>query len=427
MRNEFLNIFLDWFCTHYDLALDELLGHMAVRLKANDENLKIIRMDILIDHPLQRQAENLVAEFIERHAMTVQKRKIFFTIYPTRSTDWGLTSIDHMTGRVGEYRLTDKQRIPDLKLRMGLANLLDRWISMLGLLPTDDRHNRIRKLQLVRQKLPSQQLPWSFGLTKQLSSLDKATGDAVSACLYHWERPAMRGRALGQYFSESLLNWEEHNQPLVAQNDDNLFEWVIAMKIARSSCHSGWRLEKTHAHIDQAKYGDILLGHKDYKNLRLRISKGKPRDGRNKPLGTDLVASIVHRHGIRASGFEPDIVLTFFNQNNPSNVITFLADAKNNATGDGAGYLRSQINTAAAYVYSYEKILLKTPKFTLFFWQAALNEEKLNTLLNEYRLNPRPGLDDVLCINHNALKDQASEWFSLISEKACQALIHTPD
>ena len=171
MRDEFRKIFINWFCTQYDLTLDELLGHIAVRLKAEDENLQIIRMDMLIDHPLQRQAENLVVEFIERHAMTVQKRKTVFTTYPTRSTDWSLTHIDHLTGRVGEYRVTDRHRVPDLKLRMGLANLLDRWISLLGLLPSDDRHDRRQKIQLTRQKLPAQQCPWSFGLTKQLSSL----------------------------------------------------------------------------------------------------------------------------------------------------------------------------------------------------------------------------------------------------------------
>lgn len=433
MRDEFRKIFINWFCTQYDLTLDELLGHIAVRLKAEDENLQIIRMDMLIDHPLQRQAENLVVEFIERHAMTVQKRKTVFTTYPTRSTDWSLTHIDHLTGRVGEYRVTDRHRVPDLKLRMGLANLLDRWISLLGLLPSDDRHDRRQKIQLTRQKLPAQQCPWSFGLTKQLSSLDKATGDAVSACLYHWERPAMRGQELGKYFGQSLENWEQKNQPLVARNNDNLFEWIIAMKIARSACHSGWRLEKTHNHMEQAKYGDILLSHESHKNFRLRISKGTPKDGNRKDLSNnsvnflDTVARIGRRHGLNSTGFEPDVVLTFFDQTNSGKVVTFLADAKNNPTGDGADYLRSQIKTAAIYVYSYGEILFHTPKCTLFFWQAALNESNLRIILNEYKNNPQPSLDDVLCINHDALQDQANEWFNLISEKAERALNHTPD
>lgn len=408
MVNDFFDIFSGWFCEAFDLTLDELLGHVALRFLSNGDEIKSIRLNILIDHPVQRNAENLLIDFIDRHAMTVQRKNVVCRVHPSRTTDWVRTHVEqNLMKRKGEYWSTARLAAPDLNLRMGLANLLDRWDNLLGLQPTDDRIERRKRLQSVRSKLPSQHHPWSFPMTKQLSMLDKTVGNAVSACLHHWERPAVRGKEL----KDLVRQWN-----LPARNKDNLFEWIIAMKIARDAMNNGWSVQKIRDRIDKAKYGDFLL---KKGCLWLRISKGKPRDGNNELLTIDKVALIAKRHGLGASGFEPDVVLTFFNEENPRNVITFLADAKNNQTGDGKDYIRSQIGKAATYVYAYEKILQHTPKCTLFFWRDALDGDDLTHVLDEIKERKNENaIDDVLCINHNIFQpDLTTDWFKLIESK----------
>lgn len=427
MVNLFFQIFSEWFCSKYDLTLDELLGHLSKRFSGDSH--RFIQINLLIDHPLQRNAEKLLAAFIASHAMTAQKKQVHSTSHPTRTTDWPRTHVEHLTGNRGRYWNMTKLSVPDIGLRKGLVNLINRWINLLNLYPNADRKERERALEVALGKLAVSPSPWTLGMTKQLSRLDKTVGDAVSACLHHWERPSMRGKQLGTHL-KNLFSREVG--PLSPTNEDHLFEWITAMRIARAACDKGWKLEMTRNHSDMAKYGDFLLS-KD--GLRLRISKGKPRDGNGQLMKSangrdamlDKVARIAVRHRVNATGFEPDIVLTFYHASHPGRkTVTFLADAKNNWSGDGKPYIRSQISKAIAYVFAYSEILECTPKCTLFFRQGDISGHDLNTILNEMRKNPTE-IDDVLCIG-GAIDDPATQqedakaWFALIEERAAARL-----
>lgn len=110
-------------------------------------------------------------------------------------------------------------------------------------------------------------------------------------------------------------------------------------------------------------------------NLCLRIAKGKPRDASYHELKADMSNMILEAQraaGLAPSGFQPDIVLTFYNTSNKSpECVTFLADAKFNESDDGRHYISPSIQKSAIYVHAFSKHLRANPKCTLFFWQGV--------------------------------------------------------
>jgi hypothetical protein len=96
-------------------------------------------------------------------------------------------------------------------------------------------------------------------------------------------------------------------------------------------------------------------------NLNCEISKGTPYEvveGGSRRRIPDLLSpwadEALHVTGKpRSRGRQPDLILAFWLESRPNNVVFVLGDAKRNATGDGEIYLRGALEVAATYLMSF--------------------------------------------------------------------------
>ena len=243
--------------------------------------------------------------------------------------------------------------------------------------------------------------------------------------------------------AKQFTKWmhSENANSFVAANEDNLFEWTIALMIARIAVlRERWEICPTRFATKNTKYGDVLLRRQSW---YLRISKGHPRDGRDNliiPKGDyDRVALLKRYAGYDASGYQPDIVLTFYPEHDGQKATTFLADAKRNATDDGKGYIGSPIDKAAAYVYAFHKWLPHPPRCTLFFWQGVAKVIGVNVHTDSEdissaasaaireRIEGNEPMPDIVCFDQRMIDKNSeivSSWLAKLSHLAGVEPVH---
>jgi hypothetical protein len=171
------------------------------------------------------------------------------------------------------------------------------------------------------------------------------------------------------------------------KNADTLFEATATLVIARSAvieASRGWSLGSIRS---CGRATDALTLSSE--RFRCRIDKGRPRSPGGLELlrefgQADVLSELIRSTGNGATGGQPDIVLTFWDVEQPDRCVTFLADAKRNFSGTGRGYLADSIAKALVYEQAYRVVIGLTevgrpcvfrpprvPAVTLFFYQSV--------------------------------------------------------
>lgn len=151
---------------------------------------------------------------------------------------------------------------------------------------------------------------------------------------------------------------------LESGNIDTLLELTAAVSIARAAVTAPsedqpptgpWHFRTSDLVSGRARsYSDFVLQSGD---LVARIAKGAPRSPGGAPAGRDTLNDVLEAAGYRATGNQPDIVLTFWRSSAPHRFLVALGDAKRNAAGSGEDYLRRSMEVAATYAVSYGSLL----------------------------------------------------------------------
>lgn len=434
VTDQFLNLF-KWYCKDADLTLDELIGHLANRVTEPDE-WRTIRYAIYVDDPVQLEAENALASLVQcmpkRH-QTIRR----WTAEPGRDVDWAQTFLASKSSRPGEFCTLVRTQVPDLHLLQALAGLASRWRRILEVVPhAANKSFREARLREVGAALHPRQIPWSLATARQLQRVDRFAASKIESAMQMWEGPGSRGDALAKRFEQWLNRDQGHG--LKALNEDTLFEWTVALAIAKTAvAEERWSLAKTRFAGNETKYGEILLSQEDW---RLRISKGKPRDIDGNILNRhcdDLITNAQKQAGLNPTGFQPDVVLSFFQQNIPKSLVTFLADAKRNDEGNGRNYISPSIQKAAVYVLALEKFLYCKPYCTLFFQQgidkvANINsktQDHLTTLVNKLANSVDAfTFPEILCLDSRMMYQEhlvLKHWLAHLFE-AAKKHVQTP-
>jgi hypothetical protein len=425
VTEQFLHIF-KWYCAAADLTMDEFIGHLAKRIPEPDQ-WKKIRFAMQIDDPVQLDAEDALVALVKsipERSRTIRR----WSAEPGRNVDWAQTWLAAKTTRPGEFCSLIQTPTLDLQLLHALAGLAYRWRRILEVVPfATGKERRISQLRDVEAVLPRRQTPWSLAIARRLKRIDGAAASTIESAMQMWEGAGNRGEALSNQFNKWLKT--DRVRDLKALNEDTLFEWTVALAIARTAVKKEmWSMIPTRLTGKEAKYGDVMLKRGDW---RLRIAKGKPLDSVGNVLnaqGEDIVTLAQKQAGLNPTGFQPDVVLSFFKENEPESLVTFLADAKRNGEGDGRGYISASIQKAAVYVYVFQKWLHHQPYCTLFFWQGvqkvislpAGTAVELKTLASVISSNiSEKYLPEILCFDSRMMAESSdilAAWLSQLAK-----------
>lgn len=216
--------------------------------------------------------------------------------------------------------------------------------------------------QLTRGLSP---VPFGTRHSIRLRRLDERAAEDVGAiedALGFWTRAFGISNAAD---SDALAQVGRLLDDADAQNIDTMMEATVALSIARAAVEAprpDWPtvFPWTVLSVDdpRAMYPVIRLRSGD---LICEIAKGTPRGGLiggEREKIPDLLSpwadeALPQTGKSRSSGRQPDLVISFWFEGNPSNVVFALGDAKRNATGDGEGYLRAALEVAATYLMSF--------------------------------------------------------------------------
>ncbi len=327
-----------------------------------------------LSHPAQRRAEAGVCSLLGR-SLVVHSPRLVKSDDVTRRTDWGETYARASVPMRPPMPFLTRERIavPDRASLGALVSLARAWARCLELADTEDgpgREYQARRQALGRAVAP--QLvrgltPAPYGrrhsiLLRRLDDRAAADVQSIEHALGFWSRtfsPSTPGDA------ETLVTLSRLLGDADAQNIDTLMEATVAISIARAAIEADrpdwptlfpWSLVE----VDDPRsmYPVILLRSGD---LMCEISKGTPQGGvsgsaREKiadQLSPWADEALPATGRARSSGRQPDLVVSFWFEGDPSKVVFALGDAKRNATGDGEGYIRAALEVAATYLMSF--------------------------------------------------------------------------
>lgn len=433
------------YCDEADLTMAELLAQFAAHFEeyfTDPNKRKLIKFALLIDDETQLNAEIALEEMVKCLPNRFQNARRW-TVVPGRDVDWGQTYLANLMARRGEYCSLVRSPVADIQLLQALASIASLWRRILESVPTaENRDKRIAMLRGIEKALPTGHATWSLAITRRLSHFDRKSTAAIDAAMKLWEGDENRSKGLADKFRKWL---KENGEEIATDKLNNLFEWTVKLAIVHAATKDSWQIKSTKR---DGKLGDIIL---KKENWRLRISKGKPLDGKGKSIiadsGDDRVTELKIRAGEGATGQQPDVVLTFFEEGNAL-AVTFLADAKNNqelsVKKDGkkeSSYINPSILKSAGYVYAFEKWLLQEqPRFTLFFWQnvkklldADISCDQLNDqqIVNQiiHSLRQDTSMPDILCFDRRVMHENIDilcAWLARLENLALTELGKVP-
>lgn len=425
---------IEQYCIIADLTLDELLIQLSRRL-TTETSWESVKGAILINDQMQIDAE-VALEKISKLFLQKKMAVRHWSLSPGRDVDWERTIQARHAGRRGAYCSIKHIGVPDKQILGAIRGVAYRWLFLLREIPmVEDRERRLLKMQKVVQDLHFDLHPWNPVVHKKLHHFDASAADAMGKAMTLWSGVGSRGEALGRKFSD-WASKSNNGRSFQFNNQDTIFEWMTAIRISEIAYQRcGWKFLSSN-NISQKKYGDLILA-KD--NYCLRISKGFPLDGNgHRILRADTHNSLVEdsqiRAGLKPSGFQPDIVLTFFKKEIPNNVVFFLADAKRNEGGDGRGYVGTSIQKAAVYLGAFKDHPgFLSPHCALFFWQGIekiggydiRNVDAVKNFIERDVLSDEPS---IVCFDRQTFfqEDQfLACWINALYEKAMEHLALT--
>lgn len=371
----FLNVF-GWYCEARNLTLYDLVFQLGQRVKEKSQ-WKVLKY-LPINDPSQIDGEIALCNIVKK---IPSKWKLVreWSDVPGRNIDWGATKLANLTGEHGRFCSIDRASIPDRQTLCTLANVAKQWLSLLETVASkspnginnslaENHENRISALKEAISCLPQGLGSWSPNVTRRLQRSDRESTTKIDRAIRLWEEDGYSGKKLSDAFSKWVKNWiKDFN---TEANLDLLFEWTITLTLAKLASEAKWTLSKENYFNGSSKIADL---HFEKDQYRLKISKGYPTNFKNEPILSrkdDQYIQFVEAAGSKASGLQPDIVLTFGKHDKPESVITFLADAKNNSLDCGQSYIAPSIIKSISYIHVFNDVLLANPKMTLFFKQG---------------------------------------------------------
>lgn len=324
-----------------------------------------------LSHPAQRRAEVALRRLLGR-ALTVNGTRLRATDEVTRSVDWTLTYVRSLTIGRPPLPLLARERlpIPDRACLGGLISIAQRWNRLLALGATTS-NDYAHRAELLREAIDARSVrsisPVAFHqrTVARLRRLDSEAADdvaSIQSALAFWsESFGAEGDQAGLTRLGNMLDEAD------AQNVDTLLEATVALSIARAATQAeaadqpaGTPWSILTLDTRSGKYPVLTLASGD---LICEIAKGTPRPdhrGSERVKTPDMLSpwadEVLPPHSSgrsRASGRQPDLVVSFWLRDEPHRIVFAMGDAKRNATGDGETYLRRSLDVAATYLMSF--------------------------------------------------------------------------
>lgn len=351
---------LSWLIVEADLAGNSLLQILSQRFEGGFP----FREAIYVDHPAIVASEEATVRLLSRKHKHKQPVLIWGE-EPGREVDWFRTVLERGNRGPGHYANIESEELLDRAVSDGLIGLALRWHQILtASVMNDNRKRRRDALVAAVHGTQFRGTPWNATLSRRLRRLAPLELLAIEGGLSLWAN--LRGEELATHFSRLV----RENPMITPQNANDLLEWTAALATARAASLNGWKLDRSALELGGGR--DIFFSYGDF---RCRISKGLLRDGAGQSIGgasgDDELSELIKATGLKARGIQPDLIVTFWRRDHPAEFVTFLGDAKRNASGEGFGYLASSIAKSFLYTNTYSSFLPLAPQFTLFMFQGV--------------------------------------------------------
>ncbi|HEY6722855.1 MAG TPA: hypothetical protein VI197_02455 [Polyangiaceae bacterium] len=327
-----------------------------------------------LSHAVQRRGETAVCALLQR-SIVVHATKVLRVSEVTRAVDWPATyACAHLAGRPPQPLLVRKRdAVPDRASLGALVSLGRSWTRLLELAADHPElgFEYLRRRTALRAAMPPQLIrglapaPYGSRHASRLRRLDDEAAFHVASieqALGFWRR-SFGASATDDSAALSML--ARLLDEADAKNIDTLLEATVALSIARAAVNADradWPtlFPWTVLAVDEPRsmYPVIRLRSAD---LVCEIAKGTPRApslGDERAPIADLLSpwadEVLPSTGrARSTGRQPDLVVSFHLEGDPSRVVFALGDAKRNATGDGESYIRAALDVAATYLMAF--------------------------------------------------------------------------
>lgn len=358
MLQQFCKIFATWYCHQPGVGLAHVVSSLDQYFAADKSIIEAFELKVIINDPVLIMAENALIKIVQSKKAKVQLPKKVTEHAPNRRTDWSATKIEHICGRSDIYIAQKNLLKPDILILGVLRNLAMQWVTQLEKLPypSAPQQERLSGLQEVCRNLHDiEAQPWQPGIMAKLMRLCKSSAYAIYEANDLFRRRIPSEGKLEERLEAALNGMDAL---LCEKNQDALFEWYCALLIAKTATHMKWRIDSLAAHENgEGRFAGIFLRRE---GVVLRIAKGYPRDGnknrlRNKNDEADVRKKVLFAHGIQENGYQPDMVLTFWHFDDPSTVVTYIADAKNGSDS----YFAPAADKAIAYYFYFADLFVK--------------------------------------------------------------------
>lgn len=320
-----------------------------------------------LDSRVQQKAEEQLIEFFEessrpkiRRRVQRRSRKI------SRRTDWGRTLGRAVHSPPTVYWENRRINVPDVQLMQALVSTARSWSSVLR---KAGKPGRAENLTSAFEHLPNRwkkPAPLGRRQLKRLRRFDSQLARVIEAALHYW-RQKLDDRN-SEEFRRLLMKLVEGTDAFDRSSDrDTLMELTVTAAIARAVSEGEqstnsfgdrcWQLERLSLEQDDVPPVRLRSG-----KLCCEISKKKP-DNQLPVEGLDHNVDLLDKIGVSADGYEPDIVLKFWLEQQADQFIFAFADAKRNQSDDGKGYIRASLkDTATAYLVAFAHLMGKPPE-----------------------------------------------------------------
>ncbi len=314
-----------------------------------------------LSHDTQRDGERALCSLLAR-PLVVNTSRLRPSDDINRAVDWSATYSNAILGvrPPQPFLCRTRHPVPDRSTLGALVSLARSWERMLGLAERsnvtgrDYRHRRAALRAAAAPQLVRGLAPTPFG-TRHAARLRRLDAEAaaqvaqIESAIAFWNRVFGSSEVADQVAFNTVGRLLDESD---ARNIDTLMEATVALSVARAALTAErpdwptlfpWQLVA----VDEPKgmYPIIRLQSGD---LVCEIAKGTPLggvvEGRRNKIADQLspwADEVLPATGTaRSSGRQPDLVVSFWFDGDPSRVVFALGDAKRNATGDGEGYIR---------------------------------------------------------------------------------------
>lgn len=391
-------------------TLEGLVSWLSVHLR--DDAAARLRRILVLDHPERLRAEDHVCRLLDRK-LTASCSASYRSAVPDRGVDWPRTYLASYGRAPSEVWCSRVVELPDRALLGALAGLAAGWSAALAASSAGRHQRRAERLEAASQRadaLGARASSYAQIHDAKIQRIDPEAARAIRRVnalpwlrLAEGERSGLRDAV--QRLGTTLLTNGERDSTL-----NSLLEVSVQLGIIRAAVEAPqadwptarpWRLIRPPGGSRRgAKYVTAVLRSGE---LVCEVSKGAPFQPGQAIV--DGLRPLRLAAGVSHSPRQPDIRLSFHHAARPHTRVFVLADAKRNASGTGAEYIKESLDVAVLYLLAYARELGLAlderpcgllsgpiwPPFTLFFRKAASRPADPRRLIARLR---RPLIDE---------------------------------